>query len=570
MNPLLLWSCARGTAVLGAALLLAVGCSAPAAPPPAGGAPSGGGAPSNEPAKPKVDRVVLAVEQPTRESLEIRHMSTPNGWYLTPMHENLLGIDPETGKKIPRLAEKWTIEPSGKGVRFNLRKGVRFHGDWGDFTANDLPYQVEQDAKDDSLAGTTPFWRQVSDGFDIVNEYEIVYKLKQSNGNFMDYVSDQLGGLEVTSKKAFDKSGPATEATGPIPGTGPYQFMERKEGQFARYKRVAYKHWRITPDFPEFEYRFVKEASTRLAALLAGEVHLTALSEDLLQQATKQGMATVKGRVPALRTFINFYCCAANNPKEYSLGYLDPESPLMNVKVRTALSKAINRDELNKGFFAGKGATLINNPLNAQRIGWNPDWEKRFPDEYGFDVAKAKQLLVDAGFGPSNPAKITMILQITPGLQASQDIAEAVANYWRNIGVNVALEQIDAVTAAAQNRAGKLTRHTWVQATNSNQWVGIYNFGTGYGRLPGVVGGSGPETEEIDRHLITIANTLDEKKIEEAWRAEGEALFSTHKFVPLFWLPVEVAVNPKIVSDWVLPGSISGSFTHAEYIKAAK
>ena len=52
--------------------------------------------------------------------------------------------------------------------------------------------------------------------------------------------------------------------------------------------------------------------------------------------------------------------------------------------------------------------------------------------------------------------------------------------------------------------------------------------------------------------------------------ARGEVLFTQHKFVPLFWLPVEIAVNPQIVGDWVLPGSISGSFTHTEYIKAAR
>ena len=67
-----------------------------------------------------------------------------------------------------------------------------------------------------------------------------------------------------------------------------------------------------------------------------------------------------------------------------------------------------------------------------------------------------------------------------------------------------------------------------------------------------------------------ISNTLDEKKIEDSWRDLGEVLFTQHKFVPLFWLPVEIAVNPQIVGDWVLPGSISGSFTHTEYIKAAR
>ncbi len=546
-----------------AALVLA-GCATAAQP---GGSGSGSG---SGPVQPKVNRLVFAVEPPRREELELRNMSTPDGWVLTPMHESLLGIDPETGKKVPRLATSWKVEPDGKSVRFQLQKGVRFHGDWGEFTANDLPYQPLEDSKHDSIAGTTPFWRQVHDGIDVVNDYEAIYHLKRSDGNFLDYVSDQLGGLEVTSKKAFDKSGPATEATGPIAATGPYRFKGHALQEYFRYERVPYQHWRITPDFPEFEYRFIKEASTRIAALLAGEVQMAALPEDLLQQAQRSNMKTVSGRVPALRTFINFYCCAFNDPKDYSKGYLDPESPLMDIRVRKALSKAVNRDELNKGFFNGKGANLVNNPLHPVRIGWNPSWEQRFQAEYGYDLNAAKQLLAEAGYGPNNPVKITHQLVITPGLPAASDIGEAVANYWRQAGVQVELQNVETATQLALNREGKLTRHTWVQATNSNQWVGIYNFGTSFGRVPSNKGNSGPEMQEVDRILMGISNTLDEKKIEDSWRDLGEVLFTQHKFVPLFWLPVEIAVNPQIVGDWVLPGSISGSFTHTENIKAAR
>lgn len=102
--------------------LFAGGCATAAQP--------GGGVSDGGEVKPKVDRVVFAVEPPRRESLEIRHMSTPDGWQLSPMHESLLGIDPETGKKVPRLATSWKVEPDGRSLRFQLRQGVRFHGDW--------------------------------------------------------------------------------------------------------------------------------------------------------------------------------------------------------------------------------------------------------------------------------------------------------------------------------------------------------------------------------------------------------------------------------------------------------
>lgn len=510
------------------------------------------------------------MEPPTRETNELKHASTPNGWHLSPMHESLLGIDPETGKKIQRLATSWKVEPDGKSVRFQLRKGVRFHGEWGEFTATDLLHQPDESRKEDSLSGVSPFWRAVLDRIEIVNDHEAIYHLKRPDGNFLDYVSDQLGGMEVTSKKHFDKNGPATMHGGPIAGTGPYQFLERQESSFIRFQRVPYQHWRITPDFPELEFRFVKEASTRLAAFMAGEAHMAGLPEDLVQQAQRAGHKVVQGRVPALRTFVNFDCCAYADPKDYSKGRLDPTTPLLDVRVRKALSKAVNRDELNKGFFNGKGALMVNNPMHPLRLGWNPDWERRYQTEYGYEPVAARALLAEAGYGPGNPLKVNFELVIVSGLSGTSDIAEAISNYWRSIGVQIELQSLDGAQQTALRRAGRLNNHVFVMATNSNQWVGIYNMGTTRARLGGFIGNTGPEMEEVDRWLDEISNTLDEQKIENAWRQLGEVLFTQHKFIPLFWLPVEVVVNPQYVSDWVLPGSISGSWTHTENIRAAR
>lgn len=487
-----------------------------------------------------------------------------------PTYESLLGIDPETGKKIPHLALSWSIEPSGQAVRFQLREGVQFHGDWGEFTAKDLLHQGADAARDDSLTGVSSFWRAALDKVEAINDYEAVYHLKRADGNFFDYVADQIGGHEINSRKHFDKVAPVTMQTGPIAGTGPYQLKERLEGQHVRFERTAYKHWRTTPDFPEFEFRFMREPSTRLATLLAGEAQLAALPQDLLEQASRSGSKVVKGRVPALRTYVSFVCCNFNDKADPAKGVIDPASPLNDLKVRRLLSKAINRDELNKGLFAGKGAPLSNNPFHTIRQGWNPDWERRFPAQYGYDQAAARALLAEAGYSPSNPLQVSMLLGPVPGITAADDVAEAIANYWRAVGVQVELVTIDPAQRTAQTRAGRLTRHATVSATNSNQWVGHYNFGTSMTRSSGVLGDTGPELWDAEQLMLQIAGTLDEKKIDGYWRQIGDILYDQHKYVPLFWLPVEVAVNPQIVADWVLPGSISGSWTHAENIKAAR
>src|SRR5438445_9804657 len=59
---------------------------------------------------------------------------------LKPMYENLLSRDPKTGDLSPLLAERWEVVDDGRTWRFHVRKGIRFHGDWGEVTAEDVKF----------------------------------------------------------------------------------------------------------------------------------------------------------------------------------------------------------------------------------------------------------------------------------------------------------------------------------------------------------------------------------------------------------------------------------------------
>ncbi|MSQ09663.1 MAG: ABC transporter substrate-binding protein [Dehalococcoidia bacterium] len=555
----------------GAMLLTAAGCQSPQAPGGGGGGDTGGGGP----AKPKVERLVFVTEPPAREINETRNLSTPNAWQYTPMYESLLGVDENTGKRTPALATEWKVGTDGSSYEFTLRRGVKFHtetagvkGEWGEFTAKDLIQPFTEISKRDSISGVTAMWWGAVKEVRAVADDKAIIQLSRPDANFLDYVSDQLGGYEIWSTKAFEQLGPPTDLTKPaLPGTGPYMYNGRAQGQYIRYKKVPYQHWKATPDFSEFEFRFVKEASTRMASLLAGEAHMAPVPEDLLKQAEKQGFKLMTGNVPAYRVFAAHQCCAMKDANDPNSGWRDPAAALTNVKVRKALNKAVNKDELNKAFFGGKGQPLFNNPLNPSREAWDKSWETRYKDEYGFDQAAARRLLQEAGYGPGNAANVSITVGVpATGLPASDDIAESLAQYWRGVGVNVTLEQIDSASYTNKTRAYELTNHARVNGTSSNAWVGITQFGS----TAGTPSGSGPQQPEADVLLKQLQTTLDEKRIGEIWQKVGEELYTGHHFVSLFWLPTEVAVDPKVVGSWNYSGSISGSWTHIWNIKAAK
>lgn len=247
-------------------------------------------------------------------------------------------------------------------------------------------------------------------------------------------------------------------------------------------------------------------------------------------------------------------------------------TPISDVRVRRALSKAIDRDQLNKAFEQSKGTLAYLSYFHPTRPGWNPEWEKRFQDEYGYDPAAAKKLLADAGYGPGNPLKHTMNLSGYGFYPELKDMAEAITNYWRAIGVDVTLQQLDPVVATGKSNAREFTNHSQMVSTSVRQFFGIGQQGVG-GLLNqnGVVGGkSGGDFIELsDLYHNKLRPTIDPSLWDPRFREVGNMMYDRHSMIPLFWLPVYVMVDPKIVADYPFSGTLTGPYADIEYIKPA-
>ena len=121
-------------ALAGAMLAVSVGCGS-SAPAPAPAAPGG----ESGPVTPKVNRLVWGLKAPPAESANIRTICCFDSWQYRPSHEDLVGMDPNTGQYIPGLATEWKLDTNTNKIVFKLRQGVKFHGDkWGEMSADDV------------------------------------------------------------------------------------------------------------------------------------------------------------------------------------------------------------------------------------------------------------------------------------------------------------------------------------------------------------------------------------------------------------------------------------------------
>ena len=491
---------------------------------------------------------------------------------LRPMYEFLVDITADKGQFVPMLATEWSIE-GGDKIRYKLREGVPFHKSKGEFTAQDVVHTWEQVTREDAEHGNTTLFRSSTDHIEIVNDHEILWHLTKPEAELFWIISQMsAGGLEIQSKDHFDELAGGDPNFRPsfdgeaIAGTGPYQFQSRSQAQNIRFERVPYDHWQLRADFPEFEWRIINENSTRLAALLAKEIHIASLPEDLKRQAATAGMRNIAGKVKGLRTFMSFNCCYMVDGDRSAEGkYLYPDSRLLDGRVRQALNKAVDKDALNEAFFDGKAFPMYHTHLNENTLGWDPSWETRFPAEYGYDPAAARTLLREAGYSSNNPLEITTYSEEVSAYAGAADVVDIIVSYWSDVGVKVTLEQYDPTRFRSAERGFEVYNDIDIVGTSSYPFVAqrIYNWA--YRATS-----NNFTSTEINVLGTKVRGILDLEEQARAWKEWGEAVYNSHSNLNLFWLPAEATVNPDVVEDWVFSSNVTGTWTHIPYIKGVK
>jgi peptide/nickel transport system substrate-binding protein len=588
---------------LGTVALLAAACGAPqasapptAAPPAAKpttapapvGQPTTASAPAAQPTaaqaapaaglskpQPKVQRVVLGAARPTYEGNNPYFDNGPfDNFPLKPMYESLIGMDATTGKRIPELAESWSIEDGGRTIRFKLRKGVQFHGGFGEFTARDVKHSFEtlmaQPPDTRAIVSQTELKAGI-EGVEIVNDYEVLFRAKISDITLLYQWTVNNTGSEITSKADFDSRGgkmPNGPSEKPLAGTGPYQYSERSQGQFIRFERVPYQHWRETPDFPELEIRFNSENAARQAALLAGEIHGTGLPRDLVEGALARGLKRLESSEALVSAISPLYGSYLKDPLN-SDELLHPDSPINNRLVRQAINKAIDRDALNKAFYEGKAEPMYLHLFKPGLPGWDPQFQTRFQEMYGYDQDAARKLLAEAGYGPGGKEiRVEVLAQPNAANPEASEVMEAISGMLRRVGIDAPIEGIDPVALATRNRVnvlGSKSHAGFIAPPVADQLYisRIYFTPVSGGRSLSV------DRRQAIREFSAVVAETDDDKREPLWRDFGLKAYEYFPNIPLFWLRSNVIVDPKVIGSYTFPGNQIGAYTHLWTLKSA-
>ena len=378
------------------------------------------------------DTLVIALDTLGAQVMDpIFETRAPHAHYQAPIWDSLVGFDLEKGGIGPGAAEKWDRSADGRTWTFYLRKGMRFHN--GDpVTAQDVKFSLERIMAPESLSSGAAALRRAVEKIDAVDDLTVRVQTKGVIPHFAASLSRAVF-MEGTimPKKYLETVGAKTFRDKPV-GSGPWKFVRNVPGDRIEYEAVDYPHWRGTPQFKRMTILLVPEQSTRLAMVRTGEAAIASIGPDAIKEVRAGGMkvVTVPGTMQAVYQFWGLY-----KPEVKS-------SPLNDVRVREALSLAIDRQQIIDHVMVGEARMPL--PFTMYRYSIDvtiPKWEDWSKTALRYDLPRAKKLLADAGH--ANGFKLTFWNTALPGTPFMIQVGEAVAGFWEKLGVKVEMKTVE-------------------------------------------------------------------------------------------------------------------------------
>ena len=427
----------------------------------------------------------------------------------------------------PSLATSWRAV-SDTEWEFTLRRGVTWH-DGRPFTADDVIFTVGRVPNVANSPGSFGGFVRPIVRIEAPDPHTLRIHTRQPH----PLLPLDLASVAIIPRHAAERATMEDYNTGRAAiGTGPYRLGAYRPGDRVELVRNE-TFWGAREPWARVHYRSIFNDAARTAGLLAGDL-------DLIEQIPTSDLARLRRdprltvtEIPSLRAMFlapDFSRTGATPYVTDNAGTPLSRNPFLDVRVRRALSLAINRDALVDRVMEGAAVTSAQ-WLPEGAFGFNPD--VRPP---AFDLDAGRRLLAEAGF----PDGFRLTLH-TPNDRWPNDarLSQAVAQMWTRLGVRVTLEAMP-FTAFVPRRARQeyaMALGAWGSSTGeaSNFLVNIV---ASYSRerLTGANNNGRYSNPWFDDLTARASATMDDPAREALWR-EGVARFAEElPMIPLLQL----------------------------------
>jgi peptide/nickel transport system substrate-binding protein len=522
------------------ALVLVMGLvlTACAAPAPAPAAESG--QPAAAPASDQTIVVALAGAPTSLDPAD--HRSRQSETVIRNMFDGLVTRDTTNGVHLELAESAELIDP--QTWEFKLRQGAKFH-DGSALTADDVVFTFDRIIQENMIEypepHTSPRKGLIAPlaSVEKVDDYTVRFNLSAPWPPAMQLFVHQ----QIVPKAYLETVGTQGFVEKPV-GAGPFMFVE---GQFDDQIVMARfdDYWGGAPDLgasgpacvSRAIFRVIPEASTRVAALLAGEVHI-------IQGVPPELVSTLEGADGVV-----VKTAAGTQPKWMELNV--NQAPFDNKLVRQALNHLIDKELIVEAIYGGRAAVLPG-ALSPYNTFADPDLTP-----YAYDPEAALALLAEAGIADSDgdgklewngaPWSFTV-----DSLDEHRTLAEAVVAQLQEAGIDASLRLWEYSVVKPLLDAGERSAYLddWGDSAfdpvghMEAKWHGVVA-DSPYGR-GNFSGYNNPRVNE----LIKAGETeTDEAKRHEMYD-EAQAILHDEAPAIFLILPEEVEASRSNVTNW--------------------
>ena len=351
------------------------------------------------------------------------------------------------GEMIPAVAEKYTLSEDGTTYTFTLREGVKFHNGQT-VTAEDVVYSINRcaavpEGQEKPLVAAFSAVKSV----EALDEKTVAVTIAQRDREFISYMTAAIIPADYENQD-----------TAPV-GTGPFKFVSRTPQQDFVMERFE-DYWGAPAWLDKVTYKICENADALVMNLNGGSIDLCAHLTSAQASQLNQNFQVLEGTMNLVQAI-----------------YLNNQAkPFDNQLVRQALCYAIDRQGIMDMVADGHGTAVGSSIYPAFTKYFLPE----LVDKYPHDVAKAKELLAQAGY----PDGFDMTISVPNNYQPHMDTAEVVAEQLREAGINVTIQPVEWSTWLDTIYNGRQFQATLVgvDAANMTARAMLERFTSDYGK----------------------------------------------------------------------------------------
>ena len=348
------------------------------------------------------------------------------------------------------LAESAKVSDDGLVWTFKIRDDVKFH-DGQPLTAEDVIFTYNFYAAHDDFP-FMPVYTTYFDNVEATPNNEVMITLTKPIPN----IESQLIFMYILPKHIWEAvENPAEFENLEMIGSGPYKLAEYKQNEFVRL--VANKdHFLTPPKVDEVIFQTFENNDALVQAIKTGQVDMITempnTAVETLRQTPNVAVVTGQPLAPDISDIIIDQVSEENCPPED--GVCSGHPALGDRNVRLALAHATDKRKIIDVVLLGlgdPGLTLV--PMGLSEF-YNTDIV-----DYSYDIAKANQILDDAGYldtdsdgirdMPDGSRPLTFRLNWPNDSTTAPRVAELLKGMWAQIGVSLELQALDPDTLSS-------------------------------------------------------------------------------------------------------------------------